>query len=93
MIERLERAIFEAIQEHDGIICSGRGTWEAVPHDFRNGVLQTIARAVLTEMRNPTDAMLGAEHSTRIDGASSLPPYSAKAVWQSMIDAILNGEK
>jgi len=37
--------------------------------------------------REPTPAMLCAEHPSRIDGAISLEEYTARAVWESMIAA------
>lgn len=41
-VERVERAIFEAIQKHGGIICT-QIEWDAVPDEFRGGVLRMMA--------------------------------------------------
>ena len=55
---------------------------------------ETIARAALGEMREPTEEMTDAGLGSGQDYGPSIPlVYSADDVWKAMIDAALTGGK
>lgn len=85
MVERVARAI----EPYYPLSCT-----EDWLKDVRRGWCETVARAAIAAMREPTEAMLWAG-SESIDTCTKLDPCgkAAKHCWSDMIDAALTEGK
>lgn len=89
MVEKVARAICRRITRHGYPLVSEPELSEMVENSWQEPHWIEAARAAVTALREPTEAMLNADHKDRIDGANSRPQYEARAAWESMIDKVL----
>lgn len=94
-IERAARALYAARvkRQHPN---PERFTWEAAP-SLERKCLIIDARAVLQAIREPTEAMtaIGGQINAGLSSGRASQPYEddARAVWQAMVDKILEESK
>jgi hypothetical protein len=84
IIERAARALYPKLSYGDRLRAHLPGpqiTWEQLPDDFRD-FYYANARAVLREIREPSEEMVRA-------GDSCLGIATSPVIWQAMIDAAL----
>jgi hypothetical protein len=74
MLDRLTGAVDRELDVSEAVL--------ADPLTLRRLKARRVARAVLAELRNPTDAMLAAGFQAQ------WTPDSIGAIWQAMVDAI-----
>lgn len=93
MVERVSRAVLQAISEAGGLICMSAATWDEVSPEFRGGVLLAMARAAIAAMREPTMEMRRAGEKMSLSEGAHDCEVRSWVIYVAMIDAALGEQK